>query len=633
MKKITVLLFLVVVGVLLFFALGRLRQTPQGEKIFPEKSNPPLVSTTPSPQISPSDSPLCPLSCYPWQPGDHLRFQLHYQSNVTQKLDSNHLAFAFDITGELHQRIYKVLQDELWAGYQVEKPSVKISQARPQDIQMFEEALAQEVYVNLNKQGLIRTWYFPQNMRPELRNNIKSILLTSQVLLPDKPVSDWTSLESDLNGQYRAGYNVEKLSASGMLLKKEKLAYTEPDKKDFLKIVSSSANVNLDARGYLVDIDLTERFRADVMNCVSEGNIVLSLVCKAQTNEPQLALAWDDKKLKGESIYSTTSAVGEGGEEFRLQRLRRILGNTNWQQLAQELERLKERDNSAQRFELFRKLVALMELQPEQINVVVQQILHEKEADLNVATLVNALAKVNNPLAQQALAEILEKSQENPEIMRIAIDSLGGVEVPTKETVDLLQRIYRNSGAGEIHNAASLALGTMASHLQKANDPQADGIAFDLGRELVRSTTIENKIVILEALGNAANSAALPHIKAFLDTPQEQVRATAMIALRSIPDPRVDTLLAEALAKEKSFVVRNQTLDAMGYRAPTKEIFAALSQSVDKEISIELRIKQAKLLWKMRDQFPQAESIVKKLATEDASSKVRDALQGFMLVD
>ncbi len=593
--------------------------------------------TSPATDKKPNTTPAATLvsPTYAYQAGDHLVFGVNYQAQVMieylqeKEKGSN---FTMELAGELHQRVYKV-ENGYFVGYLVKQPVLKMSGAAAQDVKAFEEALAQEVYVNMNSLGVIHKWYFPKNVRPALLNNIKSLLLTSQVVLPVKPETKWnTTSESDLNGGYSADYEVAGSATEGVVqIHKQKVQYNTPQQQKLHAIADSRATIGFHSNGYPTAVSFQEKIVTKAMNFSSIGKIWLELRLRQKTSD-NINEAVDVKKVE-ETRYVTASSTGEGQEEFARQSLRRILGNATWKDLSAQLDELKQQDDPRKRFEVFRKLVALMELEPAQIAVVAQKIIDEKTADINVSTLIAALGKLDNPAAQQALAEIIEKRQDNQNILCHAIDSLGCAEKPTPASVNLLRRLYEQQTAEEVHTTASLSLGSMASRLLKNNDPQAESITYDLIKSLQQAPNQQSKIALLESLGNASHPSALSPIKEYLGNEDETIRASAVMALRGIAEPQVDSLLAGKLDAEKSPNVRSSTLQAMTYRAPSRELFAAVSQAIEKESAEDLRIKEAGLLWGMRKQFPQAEGMVRKLSESDSSARVRDAIRGIMLAD
>ena len=126
---------------------------------------------------------------------------------------------------------------------------------------------------------------------------------------------------------------------------------------------------------------------------------------------------------------------------------------------------------------------------------------------------------------------------------------------------------------------------------------------------------------------------SIPYVETCLRDPEETTRSTAAMAMRFIPEEKADSLLANALKIEGSLSVRNNILDAIGYRKPSRVAFVSLVEIISKENSEELRVKQAHLLWKMRKEFPEAEEIVKRCARGDASENVRTSVQNMMLTD
>lgn len=549
--------------------------------------------------------------------------------------------FSLYITGKLHQKVYQVENDTMWLGIALEKPTVDIlvggQQAKPEVIEHYNDSLSGEVYLTMSPCGSISEWFFPKTVLPELCNNLKSLALNTQLVFPQQPCPSWQNEESDLTGAYLAYYTARKLDAfvahsEALMVTKQKIRYRDFSGKLAPEIVSNATAEFDTDKGQVKLFTLHEQVRFGYGNTLSQGRVTLRLQFLERTHEPLLAQNFSAARIR-EQYRLSTSAQGEGEENADVKRWERTLGTMKWEDFTREFAALKVEENYERRNEVFRKLSALMELHPEQIPLVVREILGTTAVDLDVCTMLDALGNVKNPAAQKALSEIVQKSENNPDMMSRAIASLGGVEDPARETVQLLQHIYDKNQNQEVHTAASLALGEVAGQMRGTAEAQT--ISYNLEKSLEKTGNADEQRALLDALGNAGSDSSLPHIENFLSSPDDTLRATAASALRFVHDERADGMLSTALLTDNSPAVRYQALDAMSYRTarPSKACFSALAQSIEKEAMDEMRIKEATLLWSMREKFPQAETIVRKYAANDTSPNVRRALEMLMTLE
>ncbi|HMJ10257.1 MAG TPA: HEAT repeat domain-containing protein, partial [Polyangiaceae bacterium] len=171
--------------------------------------------------------------------------------------------------------------------------------------------------------------------------------------------------------------------------------------------------------------------------------------------------------------------------------------------------------------------------------------------------------------------------------------------------------------------AATLALGSAVRHAGDQRGAQAAG--DDLVRSYQAARTPEQRTKYLSALGNAGSERGLESIRAALSDPLPEIRAAAVNALRFIPSPEADTLMANVLLKDVAPLVRASAIDAAIYRSASATLLEALSSAVvaEKEWNLRARIVDA-LAQKLRE-TPALRSVLQAVAKNDPSQQVRDA--------
>ena len=604
---------------------------------FPRTVAPPTTDNKPEPtrpvKPSPPKKSEAPLVLrYKYQAGDHLLYQINYQTDVQMGGPKKSL-FSLGIAGKLHQRIYQIAAGKIYAGYTLMVTKIRVTDSNKGIAPLLGKALQTEIYARITSRGAIEKWYWPSSIRPDLRNHMKGVLVLIQMLFPEAAVKDqqWQSKETGINGKYLAAYQYRQGPESALLtISKQKGRYL-PDSKPqkTVKIVASDATISFASDlGHIVQFDLSEEIKSEAMEITTQGKTTLKLKLLKRQHEPKLAQPVLPK-LQSKEFQATLTMKVEGPEQLRRNMLIKLLGNRQWKDIILDIEKLQKKENK-KRYELFRLLVAWMELNPDKMHLVIKKILITKDADRNMITILSALGHVHDPAAQEVLSTVIQKRQDNEKMVQMALISLGRVEKPAQASIDMLQEMYRSRKGGAIHETAIMALGNLVRKLREQDPSRAAAVIYDVEKDLQNASGARQKRVLLAALGNAGSASSLPYVASCLDSGDYTVRSRAVMALRFIPDPKVDALLAKAV-EDKNLSVRNNTLEAMTYRQPSKEIFTAVKAGIGKEKNDSMRVKQARVLWAMRKQFTEAAAIVARYAERDSSPQVRKALRSMML--
>ena len=111
----------------------------------------------------------------------------------------------------------------------------------------------------------------------------------------------------------------------------------------------------------------------------------------------------------------------------------------------------------------------------------------------------------------------------------------------------------------------------------KGPDPKAPRLAAVETRHLELAKGQMSLVVLLRAIANSGYAAALPRVLPYLDDKRERIRAVALRSLQSMPDARVDSIIATRLGRDESSKVRLSAIEAAKLREPGTELVAALS--------------------------------------------------------
>ena len=274
----------------------------------------------PGPTSQPSDpKTLVPLLRYQYQAGDYLIFKATYISTV-QIIKNRAVAetVQMEISGKLHQKIYEVKSPKIFAGYVFKPSKLQVSAADKTYIQHMSKALETEVYVSFINDGTIERWFFPEEIPPELRNTIKSLLINTQVVFPAEQKSDWQIQEQDMNGSYTARYKGSlSTKSNAVVIFKQKTEYlVEPGEKP-PKILLSRGMIQFDpAQGIIQTLHWNEQTEHYALEFVTKGDTSIQFqLDRDKINDPQIAQSMAEKLKKG-TFYTTTSAKSKGKPNF-----------------------------------------------------------------------------------------------------------------------------------------------------------------------------------------------------------------------------------------------------------------------------------------------------------------------------
>lgn len=579
---------------------------------------------------------------YNYQAGDHLTYKVNYfSSGKIIKKDKtapeaiNEEMFRMKISGKLHQRIYEIKDKKIFAGYTLQASLIDISADDNRLKREMYKALETEIFVWFQNQGAIERWFFPTEIPADLRNTMKSLLLNIQVQFAETANKEWQVEEVDMNGPYQAKYSCGFTeNADRLIILKNKTFYVPQEGEISPVIKNSKGTVQWDTQTQVIQkLDWAESLEINALDFNTLGTYQITIQLENKENDPNLACSMDKKITKGK-VYETKSHKVEGEEIMKRRRLERLIAGRTWDDLKKAMDQVKQDPkNAKQRNECYRFLGAWMELHPENIAEITKQVIAAQEMDGLTSTILSALSDVENPLAQTAFKEILDKRQDDPNMVAATLSHMVLISNPTDESLELVQNLHRTNNNAQVKNSSALALGGMIGEIRKKDPAKANALIYDMEQNLRGAQNFDQKKIYLETLGNAGSSSSLQTISPFLSDSDENIQASAVASLRFIDSPEADLLLAQTFEKNTSFQVRNSVIDTLIYRKPTQAIFAVLQKDIDKESSENLRLKRARALWDMRRQFPLAETTVRNMIANDPSSKVRSSLIQATLVD
>ncbi len=596
----------------------------------PQDSNP-LSSKTPETKTSLPEKKVekvTPVSLkYSYNAGDHFIYDFAYDTTGTmmdtKATQPGQSPLAFKISGKLHKKIYEVKEEGAFIGYSIATSNILLGETDQETAQRYIQALKTEVYVVINNMGFTKRWYFPQSIPGNLANIVKSLMLNAQVILPETPMIEWKSEETDQNGFYKAKYTWKE----GDTIHKQKLEYVETIEGLKIFACNSSAKIIfLPKEGYIHKLDFEEQVQYQTIHIVTNAHIKINMSLESKTNDTSLAGTLQNK-LKKEGYTISSSSSIEGQEEMERMMLQKRIGNMTWKDFVEKMQKAKERKDCP---ELILQLKAWMQLNPTKLYMAAQKILESKELTPGVYAMIRALGSVE-PHGQDVLVDVIKKRMDNQEYVYESLQCLSFVSKPTNSTIETFQELAKNHKEENIRSSALLGLGSLASRFAEENPEKTALIVYDLEQKLQNSKDKNEKIRLIDALGNAGSSSSLPYLSNLIQDKDIAIKGSAFFAMRSINDARVDDILTKNLKEHKDYPTLKNVLESIEYRKPNSLLFSAVKEKITEEKSEELKIRQLKILWNMRKAFPEAEIIVRGYANSDPSEKVKNNAKAMML--
>ena len=180
---------------------------------------------------------------------------------------------------------------------------------------------------------------------------------------------------------------------------------------------------------------------------------------------------------------------------------------------------------------------------------------------------VDALAAAATPAAQEALCDLARDRRLTQNVRARAVASLGLLRRPTAATMTAVAELTRADVDAESAVGPALFLAGSVARAGRADHPtEAAALEKLVLARSARARSSADLVESLAALGNLGSAAVLPRLRAALAAGDPGVRAAGARALRLVPDPEADRLLAATLRGDHDPTVRAAALFAAGFR-------------------------------------------------------------------
>jgi HEAT repeat protein len=498
----------------------------------------------------------------------------------------------------------------------VEIAHAAIANQNPAAAQAMAEAsrsLARPFYVDYDAQGRALRLHLAKDTDRLALGILRELVSISQFSEPAPVTASWQALESDQSGEYRADYR----SLGFGKFERVKALYVKANPAQSAGVFGGGVPVigkalavfELDDWGRSAKLDATHELSTpgaeNGTGYVSRTRLALKFLERRQGVE----VGGDLTNLVTLGLAPAASDVTDAAADLD----RQLVDGADADSLLRELSQLAEGDRDGG-FAIQTRLAALFRLDPRAIDKALSRL----DAK-NAANILGALGSAGTPAAQKALAAFASDTGRDAAERQLAVDSMLAVEHPTPELRGALKGMLSEKDP-ELKNNASLMLGVMAG---RDADPSATvDIVQQMSRELKTADSVNERIRLIDSLGNTRSDAALPALSEALASDNAEVRTAATAALRFVSDPAADRLLSTAITSDDSPDVRRSALIAAGYRA-YEPLASALETVAKGDPSSAVRAQAVTTLQDMTQKDNQALPLLDWIAQNDKDPQVR----------
>ncbi|WP_342378344.1 HEAT repeat domain-containing protein [Myxococcus stipitatus] len=497
----------------------------------------------------------------------------------------------------------------------------------PEAHQAMVAALSLPFFATRDERGAVTLTHFERGVDELARGLLRSVVASSQFVVDGTPPSQWSTEEQDTSGQYVARY--ERVEARRY--RKHKEVYTatatpeglQPLKDSPRMSVSGGATFELTEDAWLQTLQVRERLLVDPGEGMPRvtNTTELSLRLLERRLEPTLVDAFAAR-----AAFLDTSALAsfQGPAPDPLAHHRQVLGSRKLEDLLADLRALpadeKARDEARTR--ALEQLRALLTLRPEEASRIPALLRAKDLSPLAASAMLGALSAASTPESLRALASATGDTALTTDVRMDAVSALGMADHPIRESVDTLRQLSRSEDA-RLRGTATLALGNAALHLNGADARASEALVQELENDYRAAKDAEARALLLRSLGNTRAPAALDTLADALRSDSVRVREAAMVALRGIPGPDADRLLAERLMNDPIAEVRRGAVFACGFRPLEPLLLPMLGQALREDASDGVRSDIVHLLGQHRGTTPGALALLRWAGQNERHPEIR----------
>jgi len=435
-------------------------------------------------------------------------------------------------------------------------------------------------------------WSINQSASPETLNLLRSIILAGSVFLPNADLSEWTGSEEDSTGVFTVSHRLVSLAdGKAQILKEPRLLRIPPeagmtgnDAQTAIILPDSTTKIDFDAKaGHLLKAEQRWALRVHAGGLVAITNMRTSLTFTGKreaTKQDEVRVGSAQGQSSGEETYlSEYEMQAVHSTSLKKKVAAQKLGEENWESLRARFMSSDFHKDGEARAKFLEQLSALLYLQPELCTKVAAEISQLSKSDPDYKSKLSLLAGVfasqETPEAEAALVALAATMKNDSDAQMQILPAIGAHRKPSERTRDALIEAY-TAGADEgVRSTAALALGTFASRA-RASRPELSREAIDkLKQDFDSTPSLDNKVTLSGALGNAGTREAMESVKVLFERSQDaSMKRAAIFDLRFVDDDAADSFLEKTAldaSTDRELVI--QCLRVMRMRPPQKRHF------------------------------------------------------------
>jgi hypothetical protein len=132
-------------------------------------------------------------------------------------------------------------------------------------------------------------------------------------------------------------------------------------------------------------------------------------------------------------------------------------------------------------------------------------------------------------------------------------------------------------------------------------------------------------VEILQGIANSGDGRAFERVRPLVEDTDEAIRAAAVDAIRLMPNPEVDAIVAARMAPTEKVPVRLEAIDAARLRGPREPLVTAVRGAALGASDSESRLKAVLVLQKWLPSRPDMRTTLEQVAQSDSREAVRRA--------
>ncbi len=560
---------------------------------------------------------------YNFTPGEERIFDVSQSIEISFKNQTNPSPItSFKLNGTLIQRVYQVKNDFVLLG-------VKIEDLNPN---ILNKELSKEIFLKINHNGKILNFLFPKGYSIEASNIIKSIITAIQIILPEKAQSkddlNYQLTELGINGPIQSEYKFlidKKISIVKTFLKYDFIGLNELPESEIIFLPGSESISILD-KGSLIKLDHRENTIIDSSGLQVQSfiNIQLSLRKKKFFEFPPL---WNKPELSIRPVFG-----GEIGKQEKTSNLKKEIGNIKIENIFDKFNRINFKTQGQEAYEYFKKLKIYLELYPNQIKKVMDQIEYLDPEDPYYENLLSvyfsAIATMEAKFAQDPLMDIILRNQDSS-VQIQAFGALADLIRPTKKTQEFLIDYYKNPFIPESQSLAALSIGTLAYMAKNESPALVKETSNFLRTELKNAKKKEEILTLIAAIGNSGDANSIKNLSPYIESTDKDISSSAVIAMENmngeIANKLIEKLLDHSGLKSNALYVLS--------KSPSSKYQLELATSFfEKESDPELKVHALKIISSNSRFFKKEVSeLLEKVKSKDPNPKLRNTALNLLI--